>query len=275
MDAATDESKVSRDLSVGTAASTVVAALLLLCLPTAPLAAQDTGRQEAEAPEVAPLRGIVQDAATGTRLQGARVQVVGVPRGTLTDSSGTFGFEELPVGPQRIVVEHYGFEGVTVSLSVEPGPADPLRIELTPLPVMLEGMEVVADRLELMETRMERRRRATATSVRSFDLARLTASPSRDMLDFLRLESSLHTMPCGRGALYELCVFRRGRWTRPRVFIDEMPAIGGVEQLTTYRPQDFYLVEVYSSGLQIRAYTHHFMERMTRQPVALTPIFMR
>ncbi|MDX1646474.1 MAG: hypothetical protein R3304_04970 [Longimicrobiales bacterium] len=164
---------------------------------------------------------------------------------------------------------------MTVSLSVEPGVVDPLRVELTPLPVMLEGMEVVTDRLATMQTRLQRRRRATATSTRAFELERLTSSPSPDMLDFLQLESGLHTMRCGRGGMGGLCILRRGRWTRPRVYIDEVPAIGGMEQLTMYRPQEFYLVEVYASGLQIRAYTHNFMERMARQPVALSPIFMR
>ena len=33
-----------------------------------------------------------------------------------------------------------------------------------------------------------------------------------------------------------------------------------------------YLVEVYGRGLEVRAYTHQFMERMARKPVALLPV---
>ena len=267
--------KMSRHVGRSGPRSVALATVVLLFVPPDALAGQSPGERAADAPEVAPLHGIVVDAVTGTRLEGARVQIVGNPRGTLTDSAGTFRFDAVPTGPQRVLIEHYGFEGLTLSLSLEPEPAGPFRILLTPLPVMLEGLEVVTGRLELMEARMERRRLATGSSVRSFELARLTTSPSPDLLDFLRFESSLHTMPCERVSLADLCVFRRGRPIRPRVFIDEVPAIGGIDQLSTYRPQDFYLVEVYASGLQIRAYTHYFMERMARQPVALRPIFMR
>jgi hypothetical protein len=56
------------------------------------------------------------------------------------------------------------------------------------------------------------------------------------------------------------------------VYIDEALLVGGLLQLETYRPHELYLVEVYSSGSEIRAYTHHFVERMARTPQALIPI---
>jgi hypothetical protein len=59
------------------------------------------------------------------------------------------------------------------------------------------------------------------------------------------------------------------------VYIDEVRTIGGLDQLQDYLPQDFYLVEAYGGGLQIRAYTHHFMDRMARRPMALLPVFWR
>ena len=42
--------------------------------------------------------------------------------------------------------------------------------------------------------------------------------------------------------------------------------------LAMYSPADLYLVEVYSAGGEIRAYTHNFMERMARRPMTRIPI---
>lgn len=251
-----------------TSARALPALLLVLAAAAgaAPVAAQDPD----EAADTS-VRGVVLDVLTGARLDGARVQAEGMRGGTLTDSLGLFALDRVPVGFQVLTVEHYGFEGVEVSLDVQPG-MRPFVVELTPKPVMLEGLGVVTDRLAEMESRLRSRRRAVATSARAFDLERLTRSPARDMLEFLRFESSLGLSPCGGRWASSLCVFRRGRWTEPGVYIDEIPAVGGLDQLATYRPSELYLVEVYSSGLQIRAYTHNFMERMARRPMALIPI---
>ena len=56
------------------------------------------------------------------------------------------------------------------------------------------------------------------------------------------------------------------------VYIDEFPALGGLDELGMYSPQDLYLIEVYSFGRVIRAYTYEFMERMAERPMALLPI---
>ncbi len=241
-----------------------------LAVATPPIAVH--GQDEPEEPGEAPLRGVILDALTGTRLEGARVQLVDVRGGTLTDSLGGFELPGVPVGIRTVTVDHYGFEGLEVVLRVTPD-MEPVVVELDPRPVMLEGFEVVTDRLAEMERRLRSRRRATATSIRAFDLERLTRSASGDMLEFLRFESMLHMSPCGRGGYADLCVLRRGRLSTPRVYIDEAPAVGGLDQLATYRPSELYLVEVYGRGLQIRAYTHNFMERMARRPMALIPIF--
>ena len=252
-----------RSASSGRAALGLVA----IALFAAPIGAQRTPT----APGPARVQGIVLDALTGQRLVGARVQVDGMRGGTLTDSLGTFRLEAVELGVQEMTVEQYGFEGVVVQLEVRAA-MPPVQIELQPRPVMLEGMSVVSDRLARMEARLRSRRRSVATSTRAFDLERLTRSASGDMMEFLRFESSLGFMSCGGRMISSLCVFRRGRMVSPAVFIDEVPAIGGLDQLATYRPHELYLVEVYGSGLQVRAYTHNFMERMARRPIALIPI---
>ena len=54
------------------------------------------------------------------------------------------------------------------------------------------------------------------------------------------------------------------RSSGPVVYIDERRAAFGLSQLRVYRPEDFYLIEVYSGGRIIRAYTPTFIERMAR-----------
>ena len=145
-------------------------------------------------------------------------------------------------------------------------------LRLLPDPVLVDGITVVADRLETIERRIRSRRNAAPVAVRAFDQERLLASAARDMEDFLSLQGGLQATSCGRRAFARRCVWRRGRPVVPRVYIDEAPAIGGLDQLATYRPHELYMVEVFSSGLQIRAYTHHFIESMVRRPRSLMPI---
>lgn len=254
-----------RGSSVGGAAATL--ALLAGVLTAAPVGAQD---RDSASEEVA-LRGVVRDALTGTPLFGARVQLLGRRGGTLTDSLGFFALDGVEVGFQELTVEQYGFEGILAELDVRPGMV-PIALELNPKPVMLDGISVVSDRLQQMQERLRSRRRAVATATRAFELDRLTRSASADMMEFLRLESGLHLTACGGRRISSLCLFRRGQWVEPRIFIDEVPAFGGMDQLASYRPHELYLIEVYGSGIEIRAYTHNFMERMARRPVALMPI---
>ena len=68
------------------------------------------------------------------------------------------------------------------------------------------------------------------------------------------------------------CVLRRGSATEPRVYIDEAPIIGGLQFLGMFRPYELYLVEVYSAGLEIRAYAHWYMGRLAGRPTALFPV---
>ena len=159
------------------------------------------------------------------------------------------------------------FDTQTVGSECSPRSID---LELSPLPVMLDGLTVVADRLKLMETRLRFRRRAVAVSSRAFEQERLLRSPATNMVHFLSLEASVSSVRCARTGT--LCVVRRGQTVEPTVYIDEALLIGGLDFLTTYMPHELHLVEVYSQGLVIRAYTHQFMERMARHPIVLTPL---
>jgi hypothetical protein len=217
------------------------------------------------------VRGTVVDAISGTPLPNTVVRLVEERRGVLTDSLGRFGIVDVPVGQHTIEIRQYGYEAVGAVIVVVAGFL-PLDVELAPGPVALEGFTVIADRLALMNERLESRRNATPVSVQALDQMRLARSAARNMIDFLRDESFIEPTPCSVRGGSGACVWWRGTAIRPTVYIDEAPAIGGYDELATYGPSDLYLVEVYSSGGEIRAYTHNFMERMARRPMPLIPV---
>lgn len=250
--------------SVGSLAATVVAITAL----GGPLLAMPAVAQSAD--EVV-LRGVVRDELTGTGLNGARLRFAELRRGTLSLEGGGFEFQDVPVGVHTLTVEHYGFQSMEATIDVREG-MSAFVLELSPNPVMLDGITVVGDRLALMETRLQSRRRAYPLTTRAFEQSELLRSPARDLLDFLNVETSLAPMACDRSRAGSWCILRRGRTIEPIVYIDEARVIGGLDQLSTYQPHDLYLVEVYSQGLEIRAYTHFFMERMAHRPMLLIPI---
>lgn len=231
-------------------------------------------RTESTLPGVASrlVTGTIRDANTQSALPGARIRIDELRRGTLSDDFGRFMIDDVEPGLHVITVERYGYASAEGTIDTRPESGAVLEIELLPKPVMLDGLTVVTDRLELMEARLSSRRNAVPYSSRAFDQDRLVRSSARDMLDFLAVDASLSPVRCGAGRIGSWCVVRRGRPVEPRVYIDEAPVIGGLDQLQSYQPHDLYLIEVYSLGQEIRAYTHQFMERMARRPVALIPI---
>ncbi len=253
----------------------LAALLSAMSIPTALAGQAEAGarvpsQQEAETRR--PVAGIIRDADTGSVLPGARIRIEELRRGTLSDDFGRFSIDAVEPGLHLISIERYGYASAEGTIDTRPQSGAVLEIELLPKPVMLDGLTVVTDRLELMETRLRSRRNAVPRSTRAFDQERLVRSPARDLLEFLAVDASLSPVHCGAGRVGGWCLVRRGRPIEPRVYIDEAPVIGGLDQLQSYQPHDLYLIEVYSLGLEIRAYTHQFMERMARRPMALIPI---
>ena len=258
--------------------------LLLLLVAATPLTAQQrTARDETRTT----LRGVVVDALRGDPLPNAMVRLVEANRGVLTDSLGRFVFLGVPLGPEQLAVKQYGYAELGAEIDVRlDHPL--LQVELDPGPVALQGFDVVADRLAVMKQRLRNRRNAAPVSVHALDQDRLSRSAARDMVDFLAFEAGMMMVPCAQGRpgpalafqpassipASTYCVIRRGQTWSPRVFIDEAPTIGGVDELAMYKPYELHLVEVYSSGLEIRAYTHNFMERMARRPMTLIPVHL-
>jgi hypothetical protein len=218
------------------------------------------------------LTGTVIDALSEQPIADALVLLEGERRAVLTDSEGRFDFGLLESREVALTVRRYGYQAQGADFFLPGGEVTHLEVPLPPKAVLLDGLTVVTERLETMDQRITSRRRATPISAQAFEQQRLVRTPARDVLEMLNLESTLSIQRCGRSRFGGVCVLRRGRLVQPRVYVDEMPVIGGLTQLATYRPYELYLVEVFGRGLEVRLYTHQFMERMARGPVALMPV---
>ena len=220
------------------------------------------------------LTGVVVDELTRVPIADAVVVLEGHQPGTMTDSVGHFTLSGFPRGPQVLNIRQFGYLELTSTVLPPELPDVLVEIPLVPAPIMLERVTLVVDHLATMTRRIESRRRAAPVSVRAYDQERLVRSGAPDVFRFLLQQASIFPTLCGasRPGTFGLCVIRRGRPIKPSVFIDEFPALGGLDELSMYNPQDLYLIEVYSFGRVIRAYTYEFMERMAERPMALLPI---
>lgn len=207
--------------------------------------------------------GTVVDGDNGGVLAGAWVRISGSEWGSITDDRGRFRLPDLDPGRLELTVEQLGYETLTWAGDVGDGNGL-LRLELTPSPVLLEGLQVVTDRFRA-------RRNAVATPVRAFDAAALSSTAQETALDFVALRAGTWITPCA-GRYGDRCIHLRGRSVEPTVYVDEMPMLGGLEYLAHIPPYELHMIEVYGNGRHIRAYTPQFMERAAKQrlqPVAL------
>ena len=208
------------------------------------------------------VRGQIIDAESGRGLPGALVQIEALDRSTFADSDGRFRLERIPPDEYSVSVQQIGYETAVKSWTISEGmPA--LRIELAPQPLVLEKIRVQADRFK-------RQRNGAAVSVRTFDRADLVGSSARDAVDFVRLRGSLIVRSCpgwmanAAPASGYQCAYVRGRFTPVTVYIDERPAFG-LDELSMYRPEELFLVEMYAGGRHIRAYTTWWVERVAKE----------
>lgn len=236
------------------AAAVPLAALAVLLLPP-PAASQ-------QAESLPRLHGVVVDAESGTPLPGAVVRV-GDRRAVIAGAQGRFDFGELPRGSYQVRADQLGYD--SLRLVVAHGEGEPLRLALQADPVVLQGIQVVADRFRT-------RRNAVAASVRAFERSQLLGTAAPDALAFVSERTGLTPIPCPGRLLTVDCAWVRGRQEQVRVYIDDAPTAGGLDHLRMYQPHELYLVEVFSGGRQIRAYTNWYVELAGRGRV--TPPFI-
>ncbi|HEX8692052.1 MAG TPA: carboxypeptidase-like regulatory domain-containing protein [Longimicrobium sp.] len=211
-------------------------ALLAVALAAAPLAAQDR----------VVVTGRVVDAASGTPLAAAALDVAGSSAGVLADRDGRFELHLRP-GSYGIMVSRMGYETLLVTLEAAGRSADLGTIALKADPVMLEALEVTVDRIE-------RQRLSVAASSRVFGVEELSNTAAFNAADFVRMRSGLSYTSSFRGGPAGTCVV-----------VDDAPLPGGLRTLEIYQPRDFARINVYRRGAFVQAYTPAYLERLAKQ----------
>ena len=231
------------------------ASALFVLLAAAPLAAQ------APHPPSVRVTGVVVDSATGRPVGGATIDL-GREGRAITDAQGRFAIGHVRAGEQALMARALGYDGLLASIDAEPR-MEPVRLVLAADPVMLQAITVQADRLRA-------RRNAAPVSVRVLDQSAFSGAAGLNARDFILERSTLSGAPCSSGYRVsrrwgsDRCVWMRGSATQTAVYIDEHPAIAGLEELAVYQPEEIYMAEIYDGGRQIRVYTKWFMQRAAR-----------
>lgn len=215
--------------------------------------------QDARAPTVT-ISGQVVDAETEAPLPAAVVHLPELSRRVLTDENGSFQLRNVPAGEHVIMIRQLGYEPLNEVWTI--GAEGVTRLEvfvrLSPQPIVLEGIRVQADRLE-------RRRRAAGVSARVIDQQRLITTSARNTREVVLQMTGFGAVACPGGSTTE-CLRVRGRPVAPSVWIDEVPAVGGLSQLEAYSPGELFRIEVFGGGRYIRVYTRHFIEHVASRP---------
>lgn len=84
----------------------------------------------------------MQDAVTGAPLAHVAVDLPDLSRRTTTDPSGVFRLSGLEPGDHRLVFSRIGYAPAEIVVSVENGVVTHPRLQLTPTPVLIEGVGV-------------------------------------------------------------------------------------------------------------------------------------
>ena len=210
------------------------------------------------------VRGRVIDAVTGAAVEGAVVELRETRRKAAADSSGAFTLRAVTPGMHHWVISRLGYAEWEEDMEVEDG--DELTIRLLPRPQVLEGITVVASQLAV-------RRNSAGVTVHAIERNEIKLSGAPDVAGRVRNRFGLAGVPCGgvaQGA--KTCAWVRGELVPVTVFVDERRALGGLDDLTLYLPQEIYSIEAYYGGSMVRVITDTFAARLARGEVYLLPL---
>ncbi len=249
---------------------------LPLCAALAAVACA-SGGAAAQGGAFVTFQGQVIDTYWGAPVEGAVVRLSetirqdGSPILGVTDAEGRFSIPEVPEGPSAVRVSRIGYADLVQVLDIQLDQF--IEVVLIPKPVVLEGIEVYVDRLE---TRLRELPYITNT----YGEIALRSAPDLNVADYLHSQPAFEFVPCFEGnpgtSIFGQpldCIRTRGTMPqRPRVFIDDAPAFGGVGELSTIPTSAVYRVEVIRGCGQIRVYTNTYVEGTVTQPRPLIPI---
>ena len=257
-------------------AGPAVHGLLALCAAAALAGGAVPGQAQAGGAPVT-FAGQVFDTFLGEPVEGAVVRLTGTVRANgssiagVTDARGRFSIENVPPGRSRVLVTRIGYADLVQVLDIQAGQF--VEVAVIPKPVVLEGIEVYVDRLES-------RLRGLPFTANVFEEIALKRSPTLNVAQSLDSQPGFEFVPCFTGGSptgpftrRRDCIRTRGTTPlRPRIFIDDAPAMGGVRELATLPTMEMYRVEVIRGCAQIRVYTNSYVEGTAARGLPLLPI---
>jgi hypothetical protein len=210
--------------------------------------------------------GRVVDATTGAGVPRAQVRLPALDRLVLANEEGYFLIDGLTEGEHEFAFRRLGYADWDQTTIVKDG--DRLTVRMLPRPAVLEGITVTANAFEV-------NRRRVAMRVDAVDEETIVASGLTNAVDILASRANVTVTSCPPTNERQ-CVWVRNDLVRPSVWIDDEPAPGGLTQLLTYAPAEFYTIEAFGGGVVIRAYTRNYVSRLAetgQRPMPFLPLW--
>lgn len=247
--------------------------LLGILLPSSALAQDPV----TDAPPGVRLSGVVRDAATGRPVPSAWIVLPILGRRAQTGPDGRFVVDGVSAGRTLVLhVEQLGYDPAEVVVVPE-ADAAPVRVELRPRPLELEGMEVSAARAYQVDERLARRVDRYRYGATIHGQLELLSADAGQMVEWLWEEARTLVVPCSSAETLsweEGCMQWRGKRMDLEVCIDDAEAPGGPSMLYMFAPADLYRVEVLPDLAQIRVYTRPYVQQL-RTTGKVPPIWPR
>lgn len=125
---------------------------------------------EAKAQETGTVTGQVTDAATGQPLTGVQIQVVGTNLGGLSDQSGRYLINRVPVGQHTVRAVLIGYSQATQTVTITAGGTATADLEMGESAIAIEGVVVTA-------TGQLQRRREVGSTVANINVDQVNLAP--------------------------------------------------------------------------------------------------
>lgn len=225
---------------------TLALAAALAGLVSFPAAAQETSRRGAS------VAGRVVDALSGQGVPRVSIKIPALSRTAITNDDGYFLLEDLEPGEHEWSFDRLGYALLRERTQTQDG--DRFTVAMMPRPEVLEALNVTVNVLD------QQRRRITMP-VRAVEGDDLLRSGISNPVEVLEADAGVQALSCGE----DTCVRYAGRSLIPVVYIDEVPAFRGLQDLRNIPAQDLYVLEAYDNGRIVRAYTRNFMEYLARR----------
>lgn len=239
--------------------------LTVLRIPLRPIVLEGVSTAQVDgSPGGFTLIGFVLDYRTERPVAGASVEIKNLRRRVVTDSAGRFVFPNLSDRPYTFETRRIGYAEHQETSRLREG--DVLLVRLSPRPVVLEGITVLADRFET-------RRKSVGTLSYASEQAVLLRSTASTLADFISEHHHVTRVACpGESGEEMSCLRFRGTAAHPTIYLDDTLVPGGAALLDAFDPDQMYRVEIFPLLHQVRLYTAPYVELLARSARTLPPI---